>query len=60
MVEMKVDGDKRLLYARLHSAGHLLDMAVARLGYQWHPSKGCHFPVGAYVEYVGAIDPKNI
>jgi Ser-tRNA(Ala) deacylase AlaX len=34
-IEMRIDEDKRRLYARIHSAGHLLDMAVGRLGYKW-------------------------
>lgn len=50
---MKVDEEKRRLYARVHSAGHLLDIAVNQLGYQWVPGKGYHFPTGAYVEYQG-------
>lgn len=54
---LKVDGEKRKIYARYHSAGHLLDIAVRRVG-QTHlqPGKGFHFPVGAFVEYIGVVD----
>ena len=52
-----VDEAKRRTYARFHSAGHLLDIAMKKCG-QTHlkPGKGYHFPVGAYVEYIGIID----
>jgi hypothetical protein len=54
---LQVDGEKRKIYARYHSAGHLLDIAVRRCGQtQLQPSKGYHFPVGAYVEYIGVVD----
>ena len=56
-MKLKVDGEKRKVYAKYHSAGHLLDIAVRRCGQtQLHPGKGYHFPVGAYVEYVGVVD----
>jgi hypothetical protein len=56
-VRLQVDAEKRKIYARYHSAGHLLDIAVRRCGQtQLHPGKGYHFPVGAYVEYIGVVD----
>lgn len=55
-VSCTVDEPRRLLNSRLHSGGHLLDMALARLGINWKPSKGYHFPEGPYVEYVGTLD----
>jgi Ser-tRNA(Ala) deacylase AlaX len=56
-VALEVDGEKRKLHARYHSAGHLLDIAVRRCGQtQLQPGKGYHFPVGAYVEYIGVVD----
>lgn len=56
-VNLQVDGEKRRLYARFHSAGHLLDIAVRRCGQtQLSPGKGHHFPSGAYVEYIGVVD----
>lgn len=56
-VNLQVDGEKRRLYARIHSAGHLLDIAVRRCRLtQLSPGKGYHFATGAYVEYIGIID----
>lgn len=56
-VELGIDGDRRILHARLHSAGHLLDCAVTRAGIPGiTPTKGYHFPDGAYVEYDGTLD----
>lgn len=54
-VNLKINEEKRKLNARLHSAGHIIDIAVARLGLKWEPGKGYHFPNGAYVEYAGTI-----
>lgn len=52
-VTCRVDKDRRLLHARLHSAGHLLDAAVQAAGIEgWVPAKGYHFEDGPYVEYV--------
>ena len=67
-VELKINEDFRKLNARLHSAGHLLDVCVRRMGLDWVmksiilqvPGKGYHFEKGAYVEYVGAIEPAKI
>ncbi len=50
-VKCIVNKERRILNTRLHSAGHLLDMAVNELGYDWIPGKGYHFPDGPYVEY---------
>mmetsp|Transcript_7731 Transcript_7731/g.28981 ORF Transcript_7731/g.28981 Transcript_7731/m.28981 type:complete len:350 (+) Transcript_7731:81-1130(+) len=48
----EVDKDARIMHSRLHSAGHLLDLAVQRAGMtQWTGNKGYHFPLGPYVEY---------
>jgi len=34
-----------------------LDIAVRRVGLtHLIPSKGYHFPVGAYVDYIGVVD----
>jgi Ser-tRNA(Ala) deacylase AlaX len=58
-VHIVVDGDRRKLNARLHSGGHLVDMAVTKLGLDWVPGKGYHFPDGPYVEYDGELDPEQ-
>lgn len=51
-----VDKDRRDLNSRLHSAGHVLDIALHKIGIQWVPGKGFHFPQGPYVEYAGSIE----
>lgn len=58
-VRMEVNAEARLLNSRLHSAGHLLDVALERIGYLMEPTKGYHFPNGPYVEYVGDIPAEN-
>jgi Ser-tRNA(Ala) deacylase AlaX len=55
-VRLAVDRERRELHTRLHSAGHVVDMAVHRLGLGWIPGKGYHFPQGPYVEYEGRLD----
>jgi Ser-tRNA(Ala) deacylase AlaX len=61
-VSLKIDGEKRLLYARLHSAGHFMDILLAKLGLndKLVPGKGFHFPDGSYVEYTGNLDKNEI
>jgi len=55
-VHCQIDAERRQLHKRLHSAGHVLDMAVTKLGYDWIPGKGYHFPDGPYVEYAGSLE----
>lgn len=59
-VNCKVDAERRLLLTRLHSAGHVLDMAVNELGYIWVPGKGFHFPEGPYVEYTADLKDESL
>jgi Ser-tRNA(Ala) deacylase AlaX len=54
-VVCKVDPERRNLNTRLHSGGHVLDMAVSELGYDWKPGKGYHFPDSPYVEYTADL-----
>jgi Ser-tRNA(Ala) deacylase AlaX len=54
-VHCQVDPVRRSLLTRIHSAGHVVDLAVERLGYGWKPGKGYHFPDGPYVEYAGEL-----
>lgn len=54
-VTLSVNEDRRTLHARLHSAGHVVDMAVYELQLPWIPGKGYHFPDGPYIEYQGDI-----
>jgi len=57
-VKVIIDADKRRLYARLHSAGHLLDVCLSVVPeFKLIPGKGYHFPDGPYVEYTGSIPP---
>lgn len=53
-VQLNVDKEKRMLNAKNHSAGHLLDVAMIDLWYNTalSPSKGYHFSEGPYVEYI--------
>lgn len=52
-IEQKINPLKRVLHIKLHSAGHILDAAIHRLGLSniLLPYKGYHFPDGPYVEY---------
>lgn len=60
IVTCHVDEVKRRLFARIHSAGHLLDMAMTMAGRtDLQPSKGYHFAEGAYVEYIGNVEEKD-
>lgn len=55
-VQCVVDKTRRELHSRLHSAGHVIDMAVTSLKLNWIPGKGYHFPEGPYVEYAGTLE----
>ncbi|KAI3692398.1 hypothetical protein L6452_32213 [Arctium lappa] len=55
-VVLSVDEARRKLNSRLHSAGHLLDVCMQKVGLSHlEPSKGYHFPDGPYVEYKGIV-----
>jgi Ser-tRNA(Ala) deacylase AlaX len=55
-VVLDVDERVRRLHARLHSAGHLIDVAMERAGYALKAAKGSHSPDMAFVEYAGTIE----
>ena len=56
-ITLKIDKNRRILNAKLHSAGHLLDCAVTKMGIEnLKPTKGFHFPDGPYVEYDGIVE----
>jgi Ser-tRNA(Ala) deacylase AlaX len=57
-VQLEIDETQRRLFARLHSAGHLLDSAMERLNLssELKPGKGYHFPNAPFVEYVGILN----
>jgi len=59
-VDLAIDEEKRVLHAKLHTGGHLLDVAMVQVGYGHFPlGKGYHFPESSYDEYTGAIPPAN-
>lgn len=46
-----LDQERRLLHARLHTAGHLISNVIEALYPQWIAVKGHHFPKECYVEF---------
>lgn len=56
IVHCSVNQMKRELHNRLHSGGHVVDMAIHALNLNWIPAKGYHFPDGPYVEYQGSLE----
>jgi Ser-tRNA(Ala) deacylase AlaX len=54
-----IDQKRRELHSRLHSAGHVVDMAIDSLKIEWIPGKGYHFPDGPYIEYTGDLEGIN-
>jgi len=59
-VECHISEEIRRIHARVHSAGHLLDIAMNKAGRSdLKPGKGFHQPVGAYVEYIGNVEAKD-
>lgn len=56
VVQLHVEPVRRALHRRLHSGGHVVDLALKRLGITWVPGKGYHFPDGPYVEYAGSLE----
>ncbi|KAH7634307.1 hypothetical protein B0T09DRAFT_378199 [Sordaria sp. MPI-SDFR-AT-0083] len=61
-IEQSIDIDKRLLYSRLHTAGHVLGAAVRLLLEKEIPGfdelKASHFPDIAGCEFQGSIEGK--
>lgn len=58
-VKLFVDETRRVLNSKLHSAGHVIDVAMKNIGLDFIPGKGYHFPDGPYVEYEGAISEEQ-
>lgn len=61
-VFVRVDPDRRLLNSECHTAGHVVDAAMARIDASsgMIPLKGYHFQDGPYVEYGGGnIDARE-
>ncbi|KAK3396013.1 Threonyl/alanyl tRNA synthetase [Sordaria brevicollis] len=61
-IEQSIDVEKRLLYSRLHTAGHVLGAAVRHLLEKEIPGfdelKASHFPDTAACEFQGSIEGK--
>ena len=57
-VKLSIDKSKRMMFARLHSAGHAIDAAMKRVGAldKLQATKGHHFVDDPHVEYVGELD----
>lgn len=58
-VHCSVDTERRTINTRLHSAGHMVDLAVDRLKLPWVPVKGAHYPHMSFVEYQGELAPEE-
>ena len=56
IISQEIDQQKRILHAQIHSAGHMVDVAMVRAGYDLYPTKGYHFVDSPYVEYAGSIE----
>lgn len=58
-VNVRIDKDRRRILSECHTAGHVVDSAMARCGKLLKPNKGYHFLEGPYVEYEGVIAPEE-
>lgn len=63
-IKQSIDGGKRDLYSRLHTAGHVLGFAINALSREGvlpplTESKASHYPDSAAVEFGGLIDGKH-
>lgn len=55
----EVEHKRRMINMRLHSAAHVIDMAIDKLGLDWIATKGQHYPHLSAVEYSGTWDPEK-
>ncbi|MBP6961987.1 hypothetical protein KBB49_00415 [Candidatus Saccharibacteria bacterium] len=55
-VDCSVDTERRIINTRLHSGGHVVDMAVDSLELDWIATKGQHYPELCAIEYSGTWD----
>ena len=58
-VECSVNKERRVINTRLHSAAHVIDMAIADLGLDWVGTKGQHYPDLSAIEYSGTWEPEK-
>ena len=56
-VQLTIDELRRKKLAKVHSGGHLIDVAMNKVGRSdLVPTKGFHDVEGAYVEYQGIVE----
>lgn len=55
----EVDHERRVINMRLHSAAHVIDMAIDKLGLDWVATKGQHYPHLSAIEYSGTWEPEK-
>ena len=58
-VKVSVNAQQRRILSECHTAGHVVDSAMARCGQVMPASKGYHFLDSPYVEYRGSIPPEE-
>jgi Ser-tRNA(Ala) deacylase AlaX len=58
-VKVSVDADRRQILSECHTAGHVVDMAMAHCEMMMPPTKAYHFLDGPYVEYKGKISAED-
>ena len=52
-VACKVNHERRMINTRLHSDGHVIDMAIDKVGLDWVATKDQHYPHQQAVVYSG-------
>lgn len=57
--KISVDADNRRILSECHTAGHLVDKAMADCETMMLPTKAYHFLEGPYVEYKGKISAED-
>jgi len=55
VMKVQIDVERRRLLSECHTAGHVVDSAMAKCGKNFKPTKGYHFLDGPYVEYEGKV-----
>lgn len=63
-LQQHVDAEKRLLHSRLHSAGHIMSLAIHALCREGvlpplKESKASHYPDSASVVFIGSLEAKH-
>lgn len=58
-VKCDVNIERRDINTKLHSAGHVIDLAVDKLGFSWLPGRAGHYPHMSFVEYESNVAPEE-